>query len=125
MGKLLESASPEARGEHAGEINKTLRNLQAVVSEFPKVLHTLNEMKTQAANRDIAIATLQQGHQKTQADLERHFQEGKESSRKLDAIAELLTSAMSKPSALLPSAMSLNHPLNTNRPPNVERGKKH
>ena len=121
MGRLLASASAEERGEHAGEVEETLRKLQGVVNAFPQVLQTLGEMKAQAANRDIAIAALQEGSQKTQQDLERHFQEGKESSRKLDAIADLLTSALSRPGALLPSALLRDNSANTSRPPNSDR----
>ena len=108
MGKLLASASAseKAHAEHGGEIDETLRNFQTVVNEFPRVLQTLNEMKAQAATRELAISTLQQGHQKTQQDLERHFQEGKKSLQKLDAIADLLTNAISRPGALLPSSSS-------------------
>lgn len=78
-----------------------LANVQDVLATFPKIVKTLDKMKSQAAERDIAISNLQDGSRKTQAELERLYQENtktsKEHSRKLDELASFLKNSLSAP----------------------------
>lgn len=100
---VLATAATTAGHARQTEIGTMLANVQNVLATFPKIVETLNEMKSQAAERDITIAQLQEGSRKTEAELERLYQESRKSSgehtRKLDELAQLLRASLAPPRA--------------------------
>ena len=76
-----------------------LENVSVVLETIPKIVETLNEMKSQAAERDLAIVRIRDGSEKTEKELERLYQESRKASmdhsRKLDELTSLLQSSFS------------------------------